>query len=36
MAQKTGIDYIACYASPKIFEYVYMQRGYRNYGQPQV
>lgn len=35
MAQKTSLSFISCYAS-KITDYVYMQRGFRNYGKPQV
>jgi hypothetical protein len=35
LAQKTSLSYISLYAS-KVQEYVYLQRGFRNYGRPQV
>ena len=34
-AQKTSLSFISCYAS-KVTDYVYLQRGFRNYGKPQV
>ena len=35
LAQKTSLSFISCYAS-RIADYVYLQRGFRNYGRPQV
>lgn len=35
MAQKTSLSFISCYAS-RVPDYVYLQRGFRNYGSPQV
>lgn len=35
IANKSALSYIACYARSG-FDYVYLQRGYRNYGIPQV
>lgn len=35
LACKNSLSYIACYAKAGA-NYVYLQRGYRNYGQPQV
>ena len=35
LAQKTSLSLISCYVS-KVTDYVYLQRGYRNYGRPQV
>ena len=35
LASKSALSYIACYAKNGT-DYVYLQRGYRNYGIPQV
>lgn len=35
VANKSALSYIACYAKAGA-NYVYLQRGYRNYGVPQV
>lgn len=35
IANKSSLSYIACYARAGT-NYVYLQRGYRNYGIPQV
>lgn len=35
LANKTSLSYISCYAS-KINTHVYLQRGFRQYGIPQV
>lgn len=35
LACKNALSYIACYAKANS-QYVFLQRGYRNYGIPQV
>lgn len=35
LANKSALSYIACYAKAGV-NHVYLQRGYRNYGKPQV
>lgn len=35
VANKSALSYIACYAKAGA-SFVYLQRGYRNYGHPQV